>query len=82
MKKATRPDGDGRATMLIDCNECEMQYTTACRECVVTHVLRDLAGPVEFDSEQAEALEILADVGLVAPLRLVRRDGGEAVAAG
>ena len=68
--------------MLIDCNECQMQYTDACRDCVVTHVLRDLAGPIELDSDQAEALEILADVGLVSPLRLVRRDAGEAFAAG
>lgn len=68
--------------MLIDCNECHMQHTTACQDCVVTHVLRDVAGPLEVDGEQAEALEILADVGLVAPLRLVRSGEGSGVAAG
>lgn len=63
--------------MLINCDDCEMQYTDACRDCVVTHVLRDISGPIEVDGEQAEALEVLADAGLVAPLRLVSRPDGE-----
>jgi hypothetical protein len=67
--------------MLIDCNECEMQYTETCQDCVVTHVLRDLAGPIEVDPDQAEALGVLADAGLVAPLRLIpKEDEGAAVA--
>jgi len=68
--------------MLINCGDCEMQYTGACQDCVVTHVLRDLGGPLQVNPDQAEALEILADAGLVAPLRLVPRPGGESVAAG
>ena len=68
--------------MQIDCNECVMQYTDMCGDCVVTAVLSDLAGPLELDPDQAEALDILADAGLVAPLRLVPRGGGEAAAAG
>ena len=68
--------------MLIDCNECVMQHTDMCRDCVVSHVLSDLAGPLELDEDQAEALDVLADAGLVAPLRLVPRHGGEAAAAG
>lgn len=59
--------------MLIDCNECTMQDTEACHECVVSFVLHDLAGPLEIDEEQAGALEVLAEVGLVPELRLVRR---------
>ena len=63
--------------MLIDCDECEMQETTACQDCVVTHLLWDVAGPIEVDAEQAEALEIMADAGLVPTLRLVpRREAG------
>jgi hypothetical protein len=43
--------------------------------------LRDLAGPIEVDPEQAEALGVLADAGLVAPLRLIpKEDEGAAVA--
>jgi hypothetical protein len=63
--------------MLIDCDECSMQHTTACEDCVVSHVLRDALGPIEVDREQAVALEVLADAGLVPVLRLVRRASGE-----
>ncbi len=59
--------------MIIDCDECRMQHTDACRDCVVSFVLADVAGPLEFDDEQVEALDVLADAGLVAPLRLVPR---------
>lgn len=66
--------------MLIDCDECRMQHTTACADCVVTHLLEDLAGPIELDPDQAEALELLADAGLVAPLRMLSREEGDAAA--
>lgn len=61
--------------MLIDCNQCVCQHTAACRDCVVTHLLNDPAGSVEVLPEQAEALGILAECGLVPELRLVRRAG-------
>lgn len=61
--------------MVIDCDECAMQHTTACRDCVVAHLLRDLAGPIELDETRVEALDILAEAGLVPGLRLVRRTG-------
>lgn len=61
--------------MIIDCTECAMQHTVACRDCVVAHLLRDLAGPIEIDESKSEALELLADAGLVPGLRLVRRTG-------
>ena len=60
--------------MLIDCDDCAMQDTTACQDCVVTHLLLDVAGPIEVDAEQVEALEIMADAGLVPTLRLVPRE--------
>ena len=59
--------------MLIDCNQCAAQHTRACHDCVVTHLLSDLAGVVTVGAEQAEALEALADCGLVPQLRLVPR---------
>ena len=61
--------------MIIDCSECAMQHTMACRDCVVAHLLHDLAGPIEVDESRAEALEVLADAGLVPELRLIRRTG-------
>ena len=59
--------------MLIDCNDCTMQDTRACSDCVVTHVLHDLSKPLDLDEEQADALEMLADEGLVPVLRLLPR---------
>ena len=63
--------------MLIDCRECRMQHTLACRDCVVGHLLHDLMGPIELDEERAEALDVLADAGLVPQLRLMPRTGTE-----
>jgi hypothetical protein len=59
--------------MLIDCNQCIRQHTDACRDCVVTHLLAGSAGILEVDHQQAEALGVLAECGLVPELRLVRR---------
>jgi len=63
--------------MLIDCNDCAMQHTSACEDCVVGHVLHDLLGPIELDPDRAEALDVLADAGLVPRLRLLPRTGTE-----
>ena len=59
--------------MLIDCDQCAMQDTAACGDCVVTHLLLLEDGPVRLDDQEAEALDALADHGLVPVLRLVPR---------
>jgi hypothetical protein len=59
--------------VLIDCNECVMQHTPTCHDCVVSHLLGELLSPIEVDPEQAAALEVLAEAGLVPTLRMVRR---------
>jgi hypothetical protein len=54
--------------MLIDCDRCEMR-DIACDDCVVTALLG--APPdVEIAEETAVALRVLADGGLVPPLRM------------
>lgn len=53
----------------VDCDECLMRYV-ACGDCVVT-VLLGPPGGLSFDAEEARALAVLADGGLVPPLRLV-----------
>ncbi len=63
--------------MRIDCDECSMQHTPACLDCVVGHLLQDLLGPIEVDREQAVALEVLAEAGLVPQLRLMPRVAGD-----
>jgi hypothetical protein len=59
--------------MLIDCNDCRMQDTAACDQCVVSFVFHDAGDPLAVDDDQAQALEMLAEEGLVPALRLVPR---------
>jgi hypothetical protein len=68
--------------MIIDCNTCDMQATTACEECIVPVLLHQMSGPFELGGSEAEAFGNLADAGLVAPLRLVRSDDDSSAAAG
>ncbi len=68
--------------MIIDCNQCAMQHTSACDDCVVAVVLGMQPGPLELNGDEAAALDHLADAGLVAPLRLVSRFDGRETAAG
>jgi hypothetical protein len=58
--------------MIIDCNQCAMQETSACEDCVVTVLFQ--IGPVELSDSEAQALDNLADEGLVPRLRLVPAD--------
>lgn len=59
--------------MLIDCDDCAMQHTVACQDCVVTVILGLDGGPVEIADEEAAALDLLSQEGLVPRLRLVPR---------
>lgn len=64
--------------MLIDCDECVMQHTSACDDCVVTVLL---AGQplrrVEIDNSEADAIEALSSAGLVPELRLLKKASNE-----
>ena len=54
----------------IDCDTCEVRGLH-CHDCVVTVLL----GPppeLTLDDDECRALDVLADSGLVPPLRLVR----------
>lgn len=54
----------------IDCDSCEVRGLH-CHDCMVTVLL----GPppeLTFDDDERRALEVLADSGLVPPLRLVQ----------
>jgi len=59
--------------VLIDCDACVMRGP-GCRDCVVTVVLGMSAernGELRIDDEERAALDVLAQSGLVPPLRLV-----------
>lgn len=61
----------------IDCDSCLVRGLS-CHDCVVTVLL----GPppeLSFDNDEQRALEVLADSGLVPPLRMVTPIAGRAV---
>ena len=60
---------DEEADVIIDCDQCEMR-DVACDDCVVTALLGVRDGPDELEGETVDALRVLADGGLVAPLRM------------
>ncbi|MFO7589480.1 MAG: hypothetical protein R6X23_01110 [Acidimicrobiia bacterium] len=56
--------------MLIDCDECVMQGTDACNDCVVTFIAeRDPGDAVVIDVAEERAVRMLARAGLVPVLR-------------
>ena len=63
--------------MVIDCDSCPVAGL-ACHDCLVSVLLgvpdpRDI--PVPIDVEHARAIGVLADCGLVPPLRSAREAG-------
>jgi hypothetical protein len=57
--------------MLIDCDTC-VGRGKACGGCVLSVMLEAPPEGVELDQDEFTALAVLADGGLVPPLRLVR----------
>ena len=59
--------------MEISCDDCVMQHTRACDECVVSFICgRDAGDAVVLDVAEMRAVRLLGDAGLVPPLRLRR----------
>jgi hypothetical protein len=68
---------------IISCDDCSMQCTSACDDCVVTYLLRhDVSGDGEalaagdglaLDGEQARVVELFGAAGLVPRLRFRRQ---------
>ena len=56
--------------MLIDCDGCAVRGV-ACSDCVITVLLGAPPDGVRLDDAERRALAVLADGGLVPPLRLV-----------
>ncbi len=57
-------------TLSIDCDECVLQHSEACADCVVTFLCgREGAAPVVVDLAEARAMRLLDDAGLAPPLR-------------
>ncbi len=56
--------------LVIDCDRCAVRGL-GCGDCVVTVLLGGPPYGVELDDEEHRAIEVLADAGLVPPLRMV-----------
>ena len=60
----------------ISCDDCTMQHTSACDDCIVTFICdREPEGAVVVDVAEARALRVLQRAGLAPGLRHVRRTG-------
>jgi hypothetical protein len=56
--------------MEISCDDCVMQHTPACEDCVVTFICgREPGEAVVIDAAEARAVRLLGEAGLVPPLR-------------
>ena len=72
----SEPPATLRGMTRIDCDTCAVRGLH-CHDCVVTVLL----GPppeLELDDDQTDALAVLADEGLVPPLRMVHPVRGPA----
>jgi len=67
--------GDDQVS-IISCDDCTMQHTSACEDCVVTFICnREPDRAVVIDVVEARAVRLLGEAGLVPKLRQVRRTG-------
>jgi hypothetical protein len=58
--------------LTIDCDECVMQHTSTCDDCVVTFVVnREPGEALVIDVAEERAVRLLAGAGLVPRLRHV-----------
>jgi hypothetical protein len=73
MARTQRPgDGDLR----IDCDDCAMQGTECCADCLVTFICsREPGEAVVVDVAEVRALRMLSDAGLLPASRHIRRTG-------
>ena len=67
---------ESERVLSIDCDECALQHSAACADCVVTFLCGDPASsPVVVDLAEARAIRTLGEAGLAPPLRHVRSTG-------
>ncbi len=66
-------------TITISCDDCRLQGTDACDDCLVSVVLgRDPDDALVIDAEEARAVRMLAGAGLVPSLRFASREAAGA----
>lgn len=77
LRLSSQTDGAGpvldvtsSGTTVIDCDRCSMRGI-GCGDCVVTVLLGGPPFGVELDEAERRAIDVLAEAGLVPPLRMV-----------
>jgi hypothetical protein len=75
-RKGQLDETEQSGPLVISCDECAMQNTDACDDCLVSFILDRRPGKaVVIDVEEARAVRMLTSVGLVPAPRHVRRAG-------
>lgn len=68
---------DGGDAFVISCDDCVMQHTNHCRDCVVTFFCEEPSQqPVVVEAGEAQIVDLLIGAGLVPGLRQVPRSLG------
>jgi hypothetical protein len=63
-------------TLTIDCDQCSLQGTNACDDCVVSFLLdREPDDAVVIDADEARAMRMLERAGLLPSLKFETRAG-------
>jgi hypothetical protein len=63
-------------SITISCDDCQLQGTDACADCVVTFICgREPDEAVVIDADEERAVRLLGQAGLVPRLRHLRRSG-------
>lgn len=63
------------AELSVSCDECSLEGTGACEDCLVTFLLADESNAVIVDVMEARAMRMLHRVGLLPELRFERKVG-------
>ena len=64
------------AAFVVDCADCQHQHTSVCDDCVVSFIVDRLPeDAVVVDADQARAVRLLEQAGLVPAMRHTRRAG-------
>ena len=68
--------GKAMGTITVECDSCVMTGTHACDDCVVTFLLgREPDDAIVIDAEEARAIHMLEQAGLLPALRFQGRAG-------
>jgi len=64
------------SVLTISCDDCTLQATHACDDCVVSFLLdHDPADAIVIDADEARAVRLLEGAGLLPGIRHQRRAG-------